>query len=322
MPIDFPNRKDKTLMAANVLVTGAKGCIGAWAIRALLDEGHQVIALDLPGNMHRLDLVLGEDLSKVTLLDGDILDGKKLTETIQAQGITHILHLAALQVPAARANPPLGAQVNVVGTVNVFEAARATGIKHLAYASSIAAYSPDMTFEPRTLYGVWKMANEGTARIYMQDHGISSISMRPYVVYGLARDFGVTSTPTVAMLAAAAGKAAHIPFGGTMLYHIAQDIGKLFARAALATDFGKAAVYDPPGAWANTAQIIDAIHAVVPDVEITYENVNLPFASHYDTTGIEEAIGEIHMTPLEQGVRETIEGFRKALAAGKVQAPA
>ncbi len=304
-----------------VLVTGAKGCIGAWALRALLDDGHGAVALDLPGNMHRLQLVLGDDLNRVTLLEGDILDAAALAETVQAQGITHILHLAALQVPAARAHPTRGAQVNVVGTVNVFEAARAAGIRHIAYASSIAAYSPELTFEPRTLYGVWKLANEGTARIYHLDHGISSIALRPYVVYGLGRDFGVTSAPTVAMLAAAAGQPYHIPFGGDMLYQSGRDIGRLFVRCALATQFDRAAVYNPPGTLADTRRVVEAIERAAPGSAVTYDDTALPFPTHFDTDELEEAIGSITMTPLEAGVAETIAGFREALEKRLVTPP-
>ena len=304
-----------------VLVTGAKGCIGAWTLRALLDDGHEVVALDLPGNMHRLDLILGSDLAKVTLVEGDILDAPGLIELVKRHEITHIVHLAALQVPAAKANPTLGAQVNVVGTVNVFEAALAAGIKHLAYASSIAAYSPELTFEPRTLYGVWKLANEGTARVSHLDHGISSIALRPYVVYGLGRDFGLTSAPTFAMLAAAAGQPYHIPFGGVMLYHSGRDIGRLFARAALQSDFDRAAVYNPPGTLAGTAAVVAAIRAAEPEAAITYDETALPFPTELETDELAEAIGPVEMTSLEAGVAETIAAFRAALADGRISPP-
>lgn len=304
-----------------VLVTGAKGCIGAWTLRALLDGGHEVVALDLPGNLHRLELILDDDLARVTLVDGDILNAPDLIDLVQRQRVSHIVHLAALQVPAARAKPTLGAQVNVVGTVNVFEAARAAGISHIAYASSIAAYSPELTFEPRTLYGVWKLANEGTARVYHLDYGISSIALRPYVVYGLGRDFGLTSAPTFAMLAAAAGRPYHIPFGGAMLYQSGRDIGSLFARAALQTGFDQAAVYNPPGTLADSAAVIDAIRAAAPEANITHDETALPFPTDYATDELAEAIGPITMTPLEAGVADTIRGFGDALAAGKIGPP-
>lgn len=306
---------------AIVLVTGAKGCIGAWTLRALLDMGHEVISLDLPGNLHRLQLVLEKDLARVTLIDGDILDADALANTVRERGVTHIVHLAGLQVPAARAKPTLGAQVNVVGTVNIFEAARAAGIKHLAYASSIAAFSPEMTFEPRTLYGVWKLANEGTARVYHMDYGISSIGLRPYVVYGLGRDFGLTSAPTFAMLAAAAGQDYHIPFGGKMIYHSGRDIGKMFALCALADDYGQAGVFNPPGTLADTPAVIRAIEQAAPGVRVTYDAVDLPFPYDYDTSGLASAIGGFAPQSLDEGVSDTIAGFRHALQQGYVAPP-
>ena len=74
-----------------------------------------------------------------------------------------IIHLAALQVPFCKADPVAGARANVVGTVNVLEAARHHGLKRLAYASSIAAHS----FLPgapwlATLYGAYKLCDEMT----------------------------------------------------------------------------------------------------------------------------------------------------------------
>lgn len=304
-----------------VLVTGAKGCIGAWTIRWLIDHDIRVVALDLPGAMHRLEMILAQDISKITLLDGDILDSDTLLQTLQEHHISHIVHLAGLQVPACRARPTLGAQVNVVGTVNVFEAARYAGIKHIAYASSIAAYNPDMKLEPRTLYGVWKLANEGTARVYAQDYGISSIGLRPYTVYGIGRDFGLTSTPTAAMLSAAAGQNFHISYGGMGLYHLGADIGMIFARSALAEDLTIAAVFDPPGNHVHMREITAAIQATVPGSKITFDDTTLPFPHQVDTEGLAQIIGPIEITSIETGISSTIEGFRNALASGLVRPP-
>ena len=129
-----------------------------------------------------------------------------------------MIHLAALQVPFCRADPPLGARVNVLGTVNVFEAAKAPAdrIAPIVYASSIAAFDANGTTaaawrHPGTIYGVYKRANESTAAVYLAENGISSIGLRPHTVYGVGRDQGVTSAPTTAMLAAAAGVAVHDP---------------------------------------------------------------------------------------------------------------
>src|SRR6185295_20348913 len=132
-----------------------------------------------------------------------ITDLEALGRTLDEHAITRVVHLAGLQVPFCRADPVLGARVNVVGTVNVFEAVtrRRDRIPGIAWASSAAVYCADDPspapesggLRPATHYGVYKLANEGTARIYWADDGVPSIGLRLYVVYGPGRDQGMTS---------------------------------------------------------------------------------------------------------------------------------
>jgi nucleoside-diphosphate-sugar epimerase len=186
------------------LVTGAFGAIGVWAIRALLDRGHEVISFDIGEQAPRLPLALTpEQIDAITRVRGDIADLNAVERALDEHGVTHVIHLAALQVPFVRADPPLGARVDVLGTVNVFEAVRRRRdrIAPLVYASSIAALGEGE--HPSTLYGVFKWANEGTGQRYFEDYRVSSIGIRPHTVYGPARDQGLTSAPTTALLAAA-----------------------------------------------------------------------------------------------------------------------
>src|ERR1700733_6129111 len=192
------------------LVTGAYGCIGAWVLRDLLSAGAEVVAADLAEGSPRLALVLEDEHDEnLTREVVDVTDLLALEQLLDRHGITRIIHLAALQVPFCRADPPLGAAVNVVGTVNVLEAARRRRgqIGHVGYASSIAAYDAaagvpraSMTDVPATLYGVYKRAGEQAAMRYWLDDGLASIGLRPHTVFGPARDQGVTSAPTMAML--------------------------------------------------------------------------------------------------------------------------
>ena len=196
-------------MAERFLVTGANGCIGAWTVAQLTGEGVPVVALDASDDDHRLRLVLDDDArAGVTRVQGDITDLDAFERTLDEHGITHVIHLAALQVPFCRADPPLGARVNVVGTVNVLEAVarRAEQIAGpVVYASSVAAYdaleegetAAAMQGVPSTLYGVYKRANEGTASVYAAERGVPSVGLRPHTVYGPGRDQGLTSAPTV-----------------------------------------------------------------------------------------------------------------------------
>ena len=302
-----------------MLITGVLGCVGAWAARAALDDGAEVVGYDLGADTARLELVLGHDADRVRLVQGDITDLDALERTLDEGEVTRVVHLAALQVPFVRANPPLGMRVNVVGTVNVFDAVsrRLDRIPGVAYASSAAVYGPSDPSPapeaggtaPATLYGVSKLADEGMARIYAADAGLASIGLRPYVVYGPGRDQGMTSGPTAAMLAAARGKPYEIGFSGAAQYDYAPDLGRAFVVAARSEN-GGAAVYNTPGESASVEEVVAAILAAVPDAATTWGGDPLPFPSELEARGFDLDVGRYPRTPLDVGVAATIAHFQ------------
>jgi UDP-glucuronate 4-epimerase len=308
------------------LVTGVLGCLGGWVAHTALGDGHEVVGYDLGESTQRLRLVLGEDnAERVTLVRGDITDLDALGWTLDEYGITRVVHLAALQVPHVRADPPLGMRVNVAGTVNVLEAVarRLDRIPGVAYASSAAVYNrsdPSPAPEsggttPATLYGVSKLADEGMARVYAADAGVPSIGLRPYVVYGPGRDQGMTSDPTKAMLAASRDEPFEIGFTGTAQYDYAPDVARAFVRAASATGDG-ASVYNVPGAVASVEDVVDAIRRVVPDAEITNTGDPLPFPPELEAIGFERDVGPFPRTPLVDGIAATVAHFRALAERG------
>jgi nucleoside-diphosphate-sugar epimerase len=315
------------------LVTGAYGCLGSWTVKQLVGEGVPVFTYDLQGSRHRLHLIMDEaELANVNLLSGDITDFDLFERTVADNGITHIVHLAALQVPFVRANPVLGMHVNAVGTTVVLETARrhADQVQGVAHASSAGVYglassyppgplAHDAPLDPPTLYGVTKQANEGTARIYWQENGVYSIGLRPYIVYGPGRDQGMTSTPTKAMLAAAIGRPYHISFGGTSVYHHAQDVAAVFIKAAR-TRLEGAPVYNLGGSTAHMREIVTAIEAAKPEIagKITFEPEGLSGPTEIDDSALNAALGPIRWRPLAEGVRQTIEHLAAAAQANKV----
>jgi nucleoside-diphosphate-sugar epimerase len=313
------------------LVTGALGCIGAWTVYHLLKQGEHVVSFDLSDRGHRLDLLLSpEEQAAVTFVRGDLVDAAQVMEACRAHHVTHVIHLAALQVPFCKADPIKGAQVNVVGTVNVFEAARQIGVRHVAYASSIAVYGPledypsglvahDALLAPRTLYGVYKQADEGVARVYQQDHQISSIALRPYTVYGLGRDQGLTSDPTKAMLAAAAGIPYHISFGGRFQLQFASDVALQFIEAAQSPLDG-AHAFNLGGDIIDTPGLIDLIRRVKPDARITYTDTPLAFPEGFDDHVLRQHARHVYHTPLAEGVQQTVGQFEERLADGRIAA--
>ncbi len=273
-----------------------------------------VVAFDLGDDPHRLRLIMTpEQLEQVTFVRGDITDLAALERALAERGITNVVHLAALQVPFCKADPPLGARVNVVGTVNLFEAVKRHALATtLAYASSAAVYDARGEFAPATHYGVYKVTNEGTARVYARDDGVRSIGLRPFCVYGPGRDQGMTSTPTQAMLAAVRGEPYRISFGGRTQFHYAPDVARAFIEASRTRVEG-AAVYGLGGPAVHMSEVVAAIEAAAPEAAgtISFEDVALPFP--------EQLSGETFgtpMTPLADGVRETIELFRRAAGPG------
>jgi UDP-glucuronate 4-epimerase len=318
------------------LITGAMGCIGAWTVRNLVREGLPVTVFDLASKPVRLQLLLSDnEWGQVNFIGGDITDLDAFEKALDNNGITHIIHLAGLQVPFCKADPPLGAGVNVVGTVNVFESVkrRKARIDKVVYASSVAVFGAPQDYEPgavmqdnsalnpHTHYGVYKQANEGTAHVYWLDDGVPSIGIRPYVVYGVGRDQGITSTPTTAMLAAAANRPYHISYGGRAMFQYADDTARAFIKAAR-SDYKGAGAFNLGGRAPNMQDVINAIIQAAPEAadKITFKNIQLPFPEEVDGSGLESAIGPIKHKPLAEGVAETVAMFRDLIAAGKLDA--
>jgi len=300
------------------LITGALGCIGAWASRQLVREGAAVIAFDLGTSRHRLELVLTpEELARVTFVQGDITDLAAVEQALDEHEITNVVHLAAMLIPLAKADPPRGAHVNVVGTVNVFEAVkrRRDRVNGVVYASSAAVYdaadgvrvSEEADGHPATHYGVHKLANEGTAGIYWRDDGVPSVGLRPFIVYGPGRDSGLTAGPTLAMAAAARGEGYRIGFGGRAQYHYAPDAAAAFVSASRSLG-EEARVGNLGGPATHMRDVVAAIEAAAPEVagRIEFDDVQLPIPEEF-----EAHVHPAPVTPFETAVRETIGHFRE-----------
>lgn len=298
------------------LITGALGCVGAWCCRQLVREGHTVLGLDLGSDQTRAELVLtADELAGVEFVKGDITDLASLEQLMAARQATHVVHLAAMLWPLAAADPPLGALVNVVGTINVFEAARRCGLAGVSYASSAAVYdrsdgvhvAEDADGHPVSHYGVHKQANEGAARVYWQDGGLPSVGLRPHVVYGPGRDHGLTAGPTLAMRAAARGEPYEISFGGRAQFQYAADVAEQFIGAAR-TASADALVRNVGGPSEHVSDVVASIEEVLPEAAglITFkQDVLLPLPDEMESS-------QSPATPLHRGVSDTIAAFRRA----------
>ena len=307
-----------------VLVTGADGCIGAWVVRQLLDAGDEVVVYDLGRNDRRHELVARGRALDFTRIEGDITDLAALGEAMA--DVDRVIHLAALQVPFCRDDPSLGAAVNVVGTVNVFEAALANSVAPVVYASSVAVFGapddyPDPVLPvdadrlPRTLYGAYKVANEQTASVYATDHGLMSVGLRPHTVYGPGRDQGMTSQPTVAIDHAVRGRPYRVEYGGTLDFQYAPDVARLFIAAAR-SEPADAAVLNVEGHAVPVAEFVARITEITGFDRLEVGTDPLPLPHRVSSAGLGDLLGDIEPTDLDDAIGETCEIFETTLATG------
>jgi nucleoside-diphosphate-sugar epimerase len=315
------------------LLTGAKGFIGSWTVRKLIERGDAPWIYDLDTKAHRLQqLLTKEQQEQIRFVQGDITDFDALDRAVAENGITHLIHLAALQVPACAANPRLGARVNILGTVNAFEVVRKRRdqIKRIVYASSVAVFGPEEFYgpgqvpegaplQPNTHYGVFKQANEGNARVYYLSDGISSVGLRPGTVYGVGRDQGITSGPTKAIKATIVGRPYTIRFTGGFDMQYAKDTAEIFLRCAEASIEG-AKAYTLRGAVVHMDEFLTTLNRLLPESAqfIRAEGKSIPIAYDFDDSALLRDIGEIPRTPLEDGIRETAEIFERLRNQGVI----
>ena len=313
-----------------ILITGSAGCIGAWALRHLINEGANFVATDLTEDLSRPSLLLtDEEISKVNWQQLDVTDTEAVKEMVAKNDITHIVHLAGLQVPFCKANPALGASVNVVGTVNILEAARHNKVQGISYASSLGTFGPpenypvrpvpdDAVAAPDTLYGVYKYANEETARIFWQDWQVGSIGLRPYNVYGVARDQGMTADIAKAILAVAAGKPFHIRYDGEIALQHASDVSRIFIDCARA-NYDGATICNLRNDVISVSDFMTQLKGMYPQAQITCETGNnLPYPADLDDSGLRSILGSVPHIPLEDGIRQDFETFSALIEQGRI----
>lgn len=307
-------------MAEHFFITGADGCLGAWVVRTLLDEGARVTAFDIAEDDRRHRLVSeGKSLGFERVL-GDITDAGALRDAMA--GADRVIHLAAMQVPLCQAAPSRGASVNVVGTVNVFESALEHRIEPVVYASSVAVFGapqdyeqpelpPDAQRMPRTLYGAFKVANEQTAAVYAADHDLSSVGLRPHTIYGPGRDQGLTSQPTVAIEHAVRATPYRVDYDAVLDFHYAPDVAAAFIAAARVDPAraSDAPVLNIRGHVVSAAHFVERVKSVTGYHDITVGDQQLPLPHAASPRGLTELLGPVPVTALDEAISRTAHLF-------------
>lgn len=317
-----------------ILMTGGYGCIGAWVAKHVVDRGDEIWIYDIAEDWHRIDLLLEPSArAKIHPIRGDVSDAAAFLKAVDSIGATHVIHLAGLQTPACRADPIRGAMVNVIGTLSVFQAAAARKdlVRRVVYASSAAVHglppsgdlgerlADDVKLMPQTHYGAYKVCNELNARVYHADSGVCSVGLRPWTVYGVGRDFGMTSEPTKAVKSAAIGRAYSISYGGIQDFQYVSDVAHTFLAAA-ERPFEGADVFNLSGRVEGISAFVAALEEAIPEARglVTHGDRQLPIAPNLDDSRLMSTFGPLPKTSLVEGIRWTADRFRQLHSQGRL----
>jgi UDP-glucose 4-epimerase len=183
-----PNIKPRTTkLPLQSLVTGGAGFIGSNIVKRLLAQGKQPVVLDDLSSGYEENLLPG-----VKFIRGDVRDRDAVAKAMAGCGT--VLHLAASVGNKRSIDDPLtDASINMIGTLNVLEAARQHGIKRIVFSSSAGIFgelktlpiAEDHPQDPDSPYGASKLAAEKMCLVYNKLHGMRNVCLRYFNVYGV-----------------------------------------------------------------------------------------------------------------------------------------
>jgi len=288
-----------------VIIFGGSGFLGSWVVAKLIKSGYKVIIFDLNIDKSLLTKFLGKEISKIKFISGDITDYEQVLSSMN--NIKYVINLAGLMTPDCSKNPVLGAQVNIIGSINVFEAVKKKGISFLIYASSAGIFGQDDKYYPmpETHYGAYKLAVEGVAKAYFNENKISSLGIRPFVIYGPGREIGGTAGVTLACKAAKQGYPYNINFSGSAGFVYIADVANLVQMSMEKSPLG-ANVININGITASVETFAAIIKKNIPLANLTIKGEGLAVVDEILGKHPSEFFEKFQYTNLNDGIQSTI----------------
>jgi len=230
-----------------LLVTGGAGFIGSHSVELMLAAGARVTVLDNFSTGKRENLP--QSGPRLSVIEGDI--GSVADVARALEGATHVLHLAAQVSVQASVQDPVGSsRHNVLGFLNVLDAARRSGVRRLVYASSAAVYgvpqsiplSEESPVAPISPYGLEKWVDERYAQLFGELYGFASLGLRYFNVYGPRQDANSPYAGVISKFAAAFGSNAALQIFGdgqqTRDFVFVKDVARINMLALLGDAVG------------------------------------------------------------------------------------
>ncbi len=267
------------------LVIGS-GLIGSQVARILVERGEKPVLMDSAAQPQAIGQIV--DPAKVTLIAGDVLRPLSIVDALRAHGITRIAHTAAnpLLTLGAQRDPYAAINLNIMGTVNVLEAARVTGLKRVVVSSSSVLNSyleggeDDSDFgreeafpRPTTFYSATKQAVESLGLNYAKWCGIEFAGLRYGAAFGPwsgAGGGGPSNIVREAMRNALAGREASVP-PGAMEWVYSKDAARGTVMALDAKELGSGVFNITMGALTTPSEFASAIADAVPGAKVTFD---------------------------------------------------
>ncbi|MBI4506956.1 MAG: NAD(P)-dependent oxidoreductase [Chloroflexi bacterium] len=299
----------------SILVTGGTGFIGSNVAKLLLVQGERVVVYDrAPDNASMRRVLSAEEIARLTIVEGDILDLPRLFETVASQHVERIVHLAYLLSTATAANPWQASRINVDGTNNVLEVARQRGVRRVVWASSIAvfgrqeSYPPgpianDAMHDPQSLYGACKSFNERMARVYHEKWGLDTIGLRFGSGYGPGRYGGFAGWTAELIEKPALGQPAVVPFGEEIINWCYVEDDARAILAALRAERHSVLAYNCTGEARPMRDAVAYVKTLFPAAQIEVRPGRFVMAHEFDRSLAAADLGWTPRFSMEQGIR-------------------
>ncbi|WP_158371298.1 NAD-dependent epimerase/dehydratase family protein [Cellulosimicrobium cellulans] len=323
------------LAGARVVVTGGAGTVGSTLVdRLLAAEAGRVVVLDDLSRGRRDNLAAALASGRVDLVVGDLRDRDAVHDVVRGADV--VFHQAAIRITQCADEPRLALEVLVDGTFTVLEAAAEHGVARVVAASSASVYGAAEEFPTGerhhhhnndTFYGAAKSFAEGMARAFRATHGLDTVMLRYFNVYGPRMDVhGRYTEVLVRWMERIADGLPPLVFGDgrqTMDFVHVRDVAR--ANVLAATSAAARGPYNvASGTETSLLQLAEALLRVMgSDLAVEHgpeRVVNGVPRRLADTTAARRDLGFVAEVGLDEGLRELVDWWRPrraAVAAGR-----
>jgi UDP-glucose 4-epimerase len=295
------------------LVTGGSGFIGSHVVERLLERGaREVVVFDKVVRRENLE----QAGDAVTVVQGDVTDARAVREA--TEGVDGVFHMAVLPLGPSVEKPRLAHEVNVGGSLNVFEAARDAGVEKVVYSSASSVYgdTEETTDEShplntRTMYGATKLAGELYLRAFNDAYRLPYVTLRYMNVYGPRQEGGLVMAVTRRLLA---GEAPTLQGDGSQSFdfvHV-RDVADANVHA-MASDVSDQTFNVGSGGEASVREVAEKLIEITgADVEPQYDTSQrvLMMRRVGTNTRAKEKLGWQVSIDLDEGLRDTVAWVR------------